>query len=89
MQIGKIYYYSSEVNILSVGQWSDRGCSKNEALSNVSTTVCECYHLTHFAILLSATPLNSTLSLEIVGYVGVAVSLVAMTLTVITFLFLK
>ena len=77
-------------SILSVGQWSDRGCRKNESLSNTSTTVCECDHLTHFAILLSAAPLNVSqpvqLSLQIIGYVGVAVSLVAMALTVFTFI---
>ena len=56
-------------------------------------TVCECDHLTHFAILLSASPLNLTqevtLSLEIIGYVGVSISLVAMALTIITFAILK
>ena len=76
-------------SILSAGQWSDRGCSKSESLSNTSVTVCECNHLTHFAILLSAAPLNLTdavvLSLEVIGYLGVSVSLVAMGLTIFTF----
>ena len=80
-------------NILSAGQWSDRGCARNENLSNNSITVCECDHLTHFAILLSAAPLNLTdavvLSLEIIGYVGVSVSLVAMGLTIFTFVAFK
>ena len=56
-------------------------------------TVCECDHLTHFAILLSASPLNLTqsltLSLEIISYVGVSISLVAMGLTIATFTILK
>ena len=56
-------------------------------------TVCECNHLTHFAILLSASPFNLTqevtLSLEIIGYVGVSISLVAMALTITTFAILK
>lgn len=55
--------------------------------------MCECYHLTHFAILLSAAPLDLpasvTVSLEIIGAVGVAVSLLAMAITVFTFLFQK
>ena len=80
-------------SILSIGQWSDRGCNRSESLSNTSVTVCECDHLTHFAILLSASPLNLTqvvtLSLEIIGYVGVSISLVTMTLTIITFAILK
>ncbi len=52
--------------------------------------MCECNHLTHFAILLSAAPLNLSepilLSLEVIGYVGVSISLVAMALTVFTFI---
>ena len=78
-----------ESSILSVGQWSDRGCNRSESLSNTSVTVCECNHLTHFALLLSAAPLNLTdadvLSLEVIGYVGVSVSLVAMCLVIFTF----
>ena len=80
-------------SILSAGQWSERDCTKNEVLSNTSVTVCECTHLTHFAILLSAAPLkladSVTLSLEIIGYVGVAISLVAMTLTVCIFIIIR
>ena len=76
-----------------MGQWSNDGCSKNEMLSNVSQTVCECYHLTHFAILLSPVPLNFTedveLSLQAIGYIGVTISLIAMTITIATFIFLK
>ena len=56
-------------------------------------TVCECSHLTHFAILLSPHPLNISepvsLSFQIIGYVGVSISLVAMAITVVTFLALK
>ena len=47
---------SKDNSILSAGQWSDRGCSKSESLSSTSVTVCECNHLTHFSILLSAQP---------------------------------
>ena len=84
---------STDNGILSAGQWSERGCNRSESLSNTSVTVCECNHLTHFAILLSAAPLNltdpSVLSLEVIGYVGVSVSLVAMALTVFTFIAFK
>ena len=80
---------SIDNTILSVGQLSDRGCNRSESLSNTSVTVCECNHLTHFALLLSAAPLNLTeaimLSLEVIGYVGVSVSLVAMCLVIFTF----
>ena len=80
-------------SVLSIGQWSERRCNRSESFSNTSVTVCECNHLTHFAILLSASPLNLTqevtLSLEIIGYVGVSISLVAMALTIITFIVFK
>ena len=76
--------------ILYPGQWSKKGCVTN---FNSTMTVCKCNHLTHFAILLSARPLNlspqKTLALQITGYIGVSISLVAMAITVIVFLFLK
>ena len=84
---------STDNSTLSAGQWSDRGYSKSESLSNTSVKVCECNHLTHFAILLSAAPLNLTdavvLSLRVVGYVGVSVSLAAMNLVISTFVAFK
>ena len=46
---------SSDDTLLSVGQWSDRGCVRSEALSNNSFTVCECNHLTHFTLFLNGT----------------------------------
>ena len=36
------------------------GCYRNENLSNTTATVCECNHLTHFAILLSPGPVVSS-----------------------------
>ena len=76
--------------ILYPGQWSEKGCKTN---FNSTMTVCKCNHLTHFAILLSARPLDLSrekrLALQITGYIGVSISLVAMAITVIVFLFLK
>ena len=90
---GQSYNYYLIRTLLNIADWSDKGCVKNGLLSNDTRTVCECNHLTHFAILLSARPQQLsegvTLSLNIIGYVGVAVSLVAMTLTVITFVMLR
>ncbi len=84
---------SGESSPLSRGQWSNAGCNRAEALSNSSHTICECYHLTHFAILLSPVPLNFSdgvvASLEAIGYVGATISLVAMAITIATFIFLK
>jgi len=75
------------------GSWSDMGCQKNTTLSNQTQTVCECNHLTHFAILLSANPPTFsdpiTKSLIYIGYIGFSISLVAMSLTVFTFVVFK
>ena len=86
-------YSAEDSSLITSGQWSQNGCHKNDTLSNISRTVCECDHLTHFAILLSPVPLNYSkgveISLQAVGYVGVAVSLLAMAVTVVTFIFLR
>ena len=73
--------------VLHPGRWSTDGCYQN--LSNSTVTVCECNHLTHFAILLSARPLPDVLALQIIGYIGVSISLVAMAATIFVFVFLK
>jgi latrophilin and seven transmembrane domain-containing 1 len=78
-------------SILFTGEWSKKGC---ETTFNSTSTVCRCNHLTHFAILLSAQPLSDlsqpqTLALQITGYIGVSVSLVAMAATIFVFVFLK
>ena len=56
-------------------------------------TVCKCNHLTHFAILLSARHLKisylQTLTLQVIGYIGVATSLVAMAVTIFMLIFLE
>ena len=80
--------------ILNLGEWSTRGCSKSMRLSSNLSTVCECTHLTHFAILLSASPIipenrHVQLSLDIIGYVGVSLSVVAMAVTVFIFIAFK
>ena len=85
--------HSFEGSPLSRGEWSNAGCNRVEALSNSSYTVCECDHLTHFAILLSPVPLNFSdgvvVSLEAIGYVGVTISLVAMAITIATFVIFR
>lgn len=78
--------------VLFPGQWSEEGCRIKAEIES-GRAVCQCNHLTHFAILLSAQPLNlsrpHTLALETIGYIGITVSLIAMAMTVIVFIFLK
>ena len=90
-----VLYYSSmsQNTTLNIGRWSHHGCIKNNNLSSIYETICDCNHLTHFAILLSPKPQvfdsRVELSLTIIGYIGVSVSLLAMGLTVFTFIALK
>ena len=39
--------------VLEGSKWNRRGCRLNERESTPSVTVCECNHLTHFAMMLS------------------------------------
>ena len=47
---------SDEFGAVSGSQWSDRGCKLVLNKSTPTLSVCECNHLTHFAILLSPKP---------------------------------
>ena len=74
-------------NILEAGRWSTRGCVRNAELSSTTRTVCDCNHLTHFAILLSPHPptfneRNILLSFSAISYVGIIVSVIAMAVTI-------
>ena len=54
--------------------------------------VCECHHLTHFAVLLSpGVEFGAThkLALQVIGYIGIVISLSAMTITVLFFICLR
>ena len=73
------------------GWWSTQGCLTNSSIPE--STICHCNHLTHSAILLSVRPLvipsPQVLALQIIGYIGVPISLIAMAATVFVFLFLE
>ena len=66
-----VSYRQQPEAILYPGRWSKEGCETN---FNSTTTICKCDYLTHFAILLSARPLDLSpaplkiLSLQIIGY---------------------
>ena len=85
------FVHSSGNSPLTIGEWSNEGCIAT--VFNASHTVCECNHLTHFAILLSPVPLDLfekvALSLEVIGYTGVSISMVAMAITIITFVIFR
>ena len=90
------FHPSSEqmARVLFRGQWSQEGCYLNQQQSNSSSSICECNHLTHFAILISGRSLDLppeyALVLRSIDYVAISISLVAMATTVLcTLIFLR
>ena len=74
------------------GRWNIRGCERNDSLSNSTHTVCECTHLTNFAILLSSQPIVGGVHafvLEVIGYIGVSLSVLAMLATIVALVYLR
>ena len=68
------------------GYWSQRGCIQNKKESSKGIIVCDCNHLTHFAVLLSPgvkLGARHVLALQVIGYIGIVVSLAAMVITVL------
>lgn len=81
----------------STGYWSTEGCRKDEQLSDETSTVCQCNHLTHFAVLMRVTDDTEVIhpgdphiqALEIITYVGCSLSLLGEILTIVTLICLK
>lgn len=87
------HFLLSRNDMESIGdEWDQRGCHLRKDLSNPSQSVCECNHLTHFAILLSPGAVFSEthiLALRTIGYMGVSISLVALIATILILSCLK
>ena len=71
-----------------LGNWSDRGCKM--MTPEAGRVKCHCDHMTNFAVLFSASGPKThderhAKALSIISYVGCAVSLVGLTLTLITY----
>ncbi|XP_071438988.1 latrophilin Cirl isoform X2 [Hetaerina americana] len=71
----------------TTSQWSEEGCRVES--TNISHTLCQCDHLTNFAVLMD---IHSTLlnpphqtALQIITYVGCIISSVCLVLAIITF----
>ena len=82
----------SDIYTPITGSWSQRGCVVNEQESTDRVVVCECSHLTHFAVLLSpGVELGERheFALQVIGYIGVVTSLAAMAITVLFNICLK
>ncbi|XP_052237961.1 adhesion G protein-coupled receptor E3-like [Dreissena polymorpha] len=68
-----------------LGYWDNDGCKVQT--SNDTITVCECYHLTNFAVLMSpfVEADANTRGIRIVSIVGISVSSLCLILTIIVF----
>uniref|UniRef100_A0A8C3QTP1 Adhesion G-protein coupled receptor D1 n=1 Tax=Cyanoderma ruficeps TaxID=181631 RepID=A0A8C3QTP1_9PASS len=69
------------------GVWSDEGCVRESGDLNYS--VCLCNHLTNFAILMQVVPLTlpreHQVALSSITYIGCALSILCLTITLVTF----
>lgn len=71
----------------SFSAWSEEGCHIH--LTNRTHTVCECNHLTNFAVLMDvhAVKLDTAhqVALQIITYVGCIISVICLVLAILTF----
>ncbi|KAL3877079.1 hypothetical protein ACJMK2_034834 [Sinanodonta woodiana] len=68
------------------GSWSGEGCKL--VSTSDDTTVCQCDHLTNFAILMSPgkTPTKNQVSLSIISIIGCAISIFCLSVTMVAHL---
>ncbi|XP_064605139.1 adhesion G protein-coupled receptor L3-like [Liolophura sinensis] len=73
------------------GKWSEEGCGVVK--TNSSHTVCECNHLTHFAVLMDVQGVKVSddhdMPLQLITYAGCIVSAVCLVISWLTFQFLR
>ncbi|XP_002129016.2 uncharacterized protein LOC100177153 [Ciona intestinalis] len=69
------------------GDWSQIGCVTSQSSSGAVT--CQCNHLTSFAVIMSVETTVDDHILNIMTYVGCALSILGLTLTIITYTIFK
>jgi len=70
------------------GEWSGKGCSVVSEGTNETHTMCQCNHLTNFAILMSPfTDIDprTAVILSLISLVGCIVSIISMTMTIVLY----
>ncbi|XP_020609363.1 adhesion G protein-coupled receptor L4-like [Orbicella faveolata] len=87
----KLCVFWSGVDEKNPDGWSREGCHTVKSTSNAEETECSCNHLTHFTVLFDYSDANSRLTkadekiLRILTYVGLALSITGITLTIISY----
>ncbi|XP_053196836.1 adhesion G protein-coupled receptor E5 [Scomber japonicus] len=69
------------------GAWSRDGC--RQLRSNATHTVCECEHLSSFAVLMALYPMEHPFELILITKLGLAISLLCLVLCILTFKFCR
>ncbi|KAM3623828.1 uncharacterized protein V6R79_016022 [Siganus canaliculatus] len=69
------------------GTWSTHGCSWQG--STATHTECSCDHLSSFAVLMALYPMEHTFGLQVVTKIGLVLSLLCLTLSILTFKFCR
>ncbi|KAL3883202.1 hypothetical protein ACJMK2_029492, partial [Sinanodonta woodiana] len=79
-------FWKFNANEQGKGAWSDEGCTF--VSTSDDTTVCQCDHLTNFAILMSPgkTPLKDQVPLSIISIIGCAISIFCLLVTMVAHL---
>ncbi|XP_029991385.1 CD97 antigen isoform X2 [Sphaeramia orbicularis] len=67
------------------GAWSKDGCHQQR--SNATHTVCQCKHLSSFAVLMALYPMEHTFGLVLATKIGLTISLLCLILCILTFKF--
>jgi len=74
-------------NLISHSAWSEEGCQIQK--TNETHTVCECNHLTNFAVLMDVHAVRLDIAhqvaLQIITYIGCIISVVCLVLAILTF----
>ena len=83
-----INYFLAFFFLGGLGNWSDRGC--RQVKIEAGRILCHCDHMTNFAVLFSAGGPKKhaeehAKALSIISYIGCAISLVGLTLTLMTY----
>ncbi|XP_078673398.1 uncharacterized protein LOC144912258 isoform X1 [Branchiostoma floridae x Branchiostoma belcheri] len=68
----------------SGGNWSAKGCTVKK--NTTTYTLCECNHLTNFAILVDVTGQQDLFALHVITYIGCIISIVCLFICICVFL---
>ena len=69
--------------------WQTDGCSTDRQLSNSTSVTCTCEHLTMFTVFFSLTCAIPSKALEILSWIGCALSTIGLSITLIMFIIIS